>query len=203
MKSVYCAVRTGSLNKAVCASYLKGYLPAEWRLLTHTSTLSLLFKQFSTYRGYLHHKSANFPQIHEASQNSRRHRTKRSCTEDLEFEILCIPALPSSSKPSPTAVLTQLNAKKPYIFTIYILIFHYHLPPRSYILHFPRYISQKKKSGKIYFCFCHTRAECSSFHMIFDLITVIAFEPGYNDTGSWVTPAITSDIPWYQSVCHC
>jgi hypothetical protein len=24
MKSVYCAVRTGSLNKAVCASYLKG-----------------------------------------------------------------------------------------------------------------------------------------------------------------------------------
>ena len=25
MKSVYCAVRTGSLNKAVCASYLKGY----------------------------------------------------------------------------------------------------------------------------------------------------------------------------------
>ena len=26
MKSVYSAVRTGSLNKAVCASYLKGYL---------------------------------------------------------------------------------------------------------------------------------------------------------------------------------
>ena len=26
MKSVYCAVRTGSLNKAVWASYLKGYL---------------------------------------------------------------------------------------------------------------------------------------------------------------------------------
>jgi len=26
MKSVYCAVRTGSLNKAVCASSLKGYL---------------------------------------------------------------------------------------------------------------------------------------------------------------------------------
>ena len=25
MKSVYCAVRTGSLNKAVCASYLKGW----------------------------------------------------------------------------------------------------------------------------------------------------------------------------------
>jgi hypothetical protein len=25
MKSVYCAVRTGSLNKAVCASSLKGY----------------------------------------------------------------------------------------------------------------------------------------------------------------------------------
>jgi hypothetical protein len=25
MKSVYCAVRTGSLTKAVCASYLKGY----------------------------------------------------------------------------------------------------------------------------------------------------------------------------------
>ena len=25
MKSVYCAVRTGSLNKAVCASYLNGY----------------------------------------------------------------------------------------------------------------------------------------------------------------------------------
>ena len=25
MKSVYCAVRTESLNKAVCASYLKGY----------------------------------------------------------------------------------------------------------------------------------------------------------------------------------
>jgi len=25
MKSVYGAVRTGSLNKAVCASYLKGY----------------------------------------------------------------------------------------------------------------------------------------------------------------------------------
>ena len=25
MKSVYCAVRTGSLNKAVCASYLKDY----------------------------------------------------------------------------------------------------------------------------------------------------------------------------------
>ena len=24
MKSVYCAVRTGSLNKAICASYLKG-----------------------------------------------------------------------------------------------------------------------------------------------------------------------------------
>ena len=24
MKSVHCAVRTGSLNKAVCASYLKG-----------------------------------------------------------------------------------------------------------------------------------------------------------------------------------
>ena len=24
MKSVYCAVRTGSLNKAVCASYLNG-----------------------------------------------------------------------------------------------------------------------------------------------------------------------------------
>ena len=24
MKSVYCAVRTGSLNKAVCASHLKG-----------------------------------------------------------------------------------------------------------------------------------------------------------------------------------
>ena len=28
MKSVYCAVRTGSLNKAVCPSYLKGWL---WR----------------------------------------------------------------------------------------------------------------------------------------------------------------------------
>ena len=26
MKSVYCAVRTGSLNKAVCPSSLKGYL---------------------------------------------------------------------------------------------------------------------------------------------------------------------------------
>ena len=26
MKSVYSAVRTGSLNKAVCASYVKGYL---------------------------------------------------------------------------------------------------------------------------------------------------------------------------------
>ena len=26
MKSVYCAVRTGSLNKAVCALSLKGYL---------------------------------------------------------------------------------------------------------------------------------------------------------------------------------
>ena len=26
MKSVYSAVRTGSLNKAVCALYLKGYL---------------------------------------------------------------------------------------------------------------------------------------------------------------------------------
>jgi len=25
MKNVYCAVRTGSLNKAVCASYLNGY----------------------------------------------------------------------------------------------------------------------------------------------------------------------------------
>ena len=25
MKSVYCAVQTGSLNKAVCALYLKGY----------------------------------------------------------------------------------------------------------------------------------------------------------------------------------
>ena len=25
MEGVYCAVRTGSLNKAVCASYLKGY----------------------------------------------------------------------------------------------------------------------------------------------------------------------------------
>jgi len=24
MRSVYCAVRTGSLNKAVCVSYLKG-----------------------------------------------------------------------------------------------------------------------------------------------------------------------------------
>jgi hypothetical protein len=26
MKSVYCAVRTESLTKAVCASYLKGYV---------------------------------------------------------------------------------------------------------------------------------------------------------------------------------
>jgi hypothetical protein len=25
MKSVYCAIRTGSLNKAVCGLYLKGY----------------------------------------------------------------------------------------------------------------------------------------------------------------------------------
>ena len=25
MKSVYCAVRTGSLNRSVCASFLKGY----------------------------------------------------------------------------------------------------------------------------------------------------------------------------------
>ena len=33
MKSVYCAVRIGSLNKAVCASSLKGYC---------TKTLSLV-----------------------------------------------------------------------------------------------------------------------------------------------------------------
>ena len=30
MKSVYCAVRTGPLNKAVCASYLKGKYRAGW-----------------------------------------------------------------------------------------------------------------------------------------------------------------------------
>ena len=41
MKSVYCAVRTGSLNKVVCASYLKGnkaplheYVRGLWRLTT-------------------------------------------------------------------------------------------------------------------------------------------------------------------------
>jgi hypothetical protein len=35
MKSVYCAVRTGSLNKAVCASYLKGLMltvPAQLKI---------------------------------------------------------------------------------------------------------------------------------------------------------------------------
>ena len=30
MKSVYCAVRTGSLNKAVCSSYLKGLTCGNW-----------------------------------------------------------------------------------------------------------------------------------------------------------------------------
>ena len=33
MKTVYCAVRTGSLNKAVCASYLKGSWRKQWLLL--------------------------------------------------------------------------------------------------------------------------------------------------------------------------
>jgi len=35
MKSVYSAVRTGSLNKAVCASALKGYRPALNVLMFH------------------------------------------------------------------------------------------------------------------------------------------------------------------------
>ena len=38
MKSVYSAVRTGSLNKAVCASYLKGWLLLIlWSFCTHSS----------------------------------------------------------------------------------------------------------------------------------------------------------------------
>jgi hypothetical protein len=37
MKSVYCAVRTGSLNKAVCASSLKGR--------THCNTFKLVNRQ--------------------------------------------------------------------------------------------------------------------------------------------------------------
>ena len=42
MKSVYCAVRTGSLNKAVCASYLKGYTFAVTsKIITHTTVLVL------------------------------------------------------------------------------------------------------------------------------------------------------------------
>jgi hypothetical protein len=34
MKSVYCAVWTGYLNKAVCASSLKGYLPSHNKMFT-------------------------------------------------------------------------------------------------------------------------------------------------------------------------
>jgi hypothetical protein len=40
MKSVYSAVRTGSLNKAVCASYLKGY-----HLQANLKGLSLIAQQ--------------------------------------------------------------------------------------------------------------------------------------------------------------
>ena len=44
IKSVYCAVRTGSLNKAVCASYLKGQLIAQKRVTfrcLHSKSLKL------------------------------------------------------------------------------------------------------------------------------------------------------------------
>jgi hypothetical protein len=44
MKSVYSAVRTGSLNKAVCASSLKGYLADVWkeRVTRVTSTMKMV-----------------------------------------------------------------------------------------------------------------------------------------------------------------
>jgi hypothetical protein len=30
-----------------------------------------------------------------------------------------------------------------------------------------------------------------------------AVEPGYNDIGLSDTPSITSDVLWYQLICHC
>ena len=41
MKSVYSAVRTGSLNTAVCASYLKGYWVSGFRGERITSKLGV------------------------------------------------------------------------------------------------------------------------------------------------------------------
>jgi hypothetical protein len=39
MKSVYCAVRTGSLNKALCASHLKGSCIARKTLILTVNSL--------------------------------------------------------------------------------------------------------------------------------------------------------------------
>jgi hypothetical protein len=39
MKSVYCAVRTGSLNKAVCASSLKSYADGQLLRTAHQHSL--------------------------------------------------------------------------------------------------------------------------------------------------------------------
>jgi len=38
MKSVYCAVRTGFLNKAVCASSLSGLVRKKWQCSSGQST---------------------------------------------------------------------------------------------------------------------------------------------------------------------
>ena len=49
MKSVYCAVRTGSLNKAVCASSLKGLIPQYVAFVLSLIT-SAQWQQMCTFR---------------------------------------------------------------------------------------------------------------------------------------------------------
>ena len=55
MKSVYSAVRTGSLNKAVCASSVKGYFDATQEAFLAYSTFIHL------HQGQAHEKLPEYP----------------------------------------------------------------------------------------------------------------------------------------------
>ena len=77
MKSVYCAVRTGSLNKSVCASYLKGWL----------SLAKLQILQGLTGR------RRHFLLLH----HQRRHDSIEQSTPTVHPNIIC-PGRPETSR---------------------------------------------------------------------------------------------------------
>ena len=115
MKSVYCAVRTGSLNKAVCASYLKGIVMRTsvhrspvTNSIQHTLHTRLLHQYYRRYainalqvsqcRDYKQH-SIKLPYstltLRSVVDNFRRlgstscHNMQSNCTLNLKMEAVC------------------------------------------------------------------------------------------------------------------